>query len=629
MITGLHHTGLVVRDLEAALAFYSQERAFRLVHRFEVADTATNRALLQIEDASAQAAFLQGSLGGLELFEFRADRPAIRAGRDVFSAGIRHICLQTAISDRLFDALTAAGARSHARPAGLGTGNSYVYLRDPEDNLLELEGTPWAPAGATRPWFAHTAIVTHDIARLTRFYAMLTGIEVHRQGDFGPAAKFDVVAGIPEVRFKGAWLRLANAELEFWQYLHPATTATAPRDAAAPGWNHLCLESDDIEADFARLVAQGVETHGPPQDFGLARLFFCRDPDGNLVEILQPPPASATCVRMMLEDVEGRLVDAARTTYRQGAASPPPPAPPATRTWAVNGIELHGLEQGAGPPLLLLHGFPDHAAAWRPLMTRLQGSLRVVAPDQRGYGDSSRPAAVEDYRIDLLVADLIALLDALGLPEVHLCGHDWGGVLAFELAARCPGRVASLVALNAPPREVLQHMIWHDPAQRAASQYISLLRSPGADAIFHESAAEGLVERFLGDPRRRGRLTDEEVAAYRAAWSRPDAWRPMLAWYRAAPFDVPTIGAPPPGSTTGASSPLIDCPVLLIWGERDAVFVPAMAEAIAAACKDCRVERLTEAGHVPHRDEPDRCAALIRDFIAHHPIDTAKGSTKT
>ena len=304
---------------------------------------------------------------------------------------------------------------------------------------------------------------------------------------------------------------------------------------------------------------------------------------------------------------------------RRGSGAAPLPR---SRSLHIDGLEFHHLEQGEGPPLLLLHGFPDHAAAWRPLLERLQGSsLRALAPDLRGYRATSAPTAVEDYRIERLVGDLVALLDAWGLPQAHVCGHDWGGVLAFELARRFPQRVASLVALNAPPPAVLQQMIWHHPGQRAASQYITLLRSPAADQLFHESAVDALIERFLGEPRRRGLLTDDDIAAYRDAWSRPGAWRSMLAWYRAAPFEVPVVGAPAPAPPPDADlPPRIDRPVLLIWGERDAVFVPAMADAIAAACRDCRVVRLAEAGHVPHRDEPDRCASLIRDFIHRHPI---------
>lgn len=320
MITGLHHTGLSVRDLDAAIAFYSVEQAFHLVSRFEVADTAENRALLQVENAAARAALLIGTLGGLELFEFVAGRDGDAPDRAVYAAGIRHVCLQTAISDQLYDSMVAAGAGSHARPAGLGTGNSYVYIRDPEDNLIELEGTPWAPAIVQRPWFAHTALVTPDIARLSSFYALLTGSPVHRQGTFGPNHKFDVVAGIADVRFKGAWLRLANAELEFWEYDHPRTTAAERGNAALPGWNHLCFESDDIDADHARLLGLGIELHAPPHPFGSARVFFGRDPDGNIFEVLQPGREARVTVATMLAETEGHAVDAARTAFRAAAA---------------------------------------------------------------------------------------------------------------------------------------------------------------------------------------------------------------------------------------------------------------------------------------------------------------------
>lgn len=286
---------------------------------------------------------------------------------------------------------------------------------------------------------------------------------------------------------------------------------------------------------------------------------------------------------------------------------------------------MHYHEQGDGPPLVLLHGFPDHAGTWRPLADRLGATFRIIAPDLRGYGQTTRPQARADYRLDLLVGDVLAFLDALGLPLVHLCGHDWGGVLAFAFAAQHPGRLASLVAINAPPAGVLQDMIWHDPAQRAASQYLSRLRSPDADAIFAESNVETLIERFLGEPLRRGVLDDADIAAYRRAWTAPGVWQAMLAWYRAAPFDVPAVGAPiASAAVPKASQDPIKPPVLVIWGDLDTAFVPAMADAISRACDDCRVEHLAAAGHVPHRDEPDRCAALIRDFLLLHPISPAQ-----
>lgn len=317
MITGLHHTGLVVTDLDAAIAFYTSQQAFAVVSRFDLADTAENRVMLQLDDARARVAILRGTLGAIELFEYAGARHHADLEREVYSAGIRHICLQQDLSDRLYDGFVSEGAASHARPSGLGTGNSYVYIRDPEGNIIELEGVPWAPADADRPWFAHTAIVSPDMPRLLAFYAMLTGQDATRQGAFGPDPKFDRVAGIANVRFDGGWLRLSNAELEFWQYHQPQTTAVARRALNAPGWNHVCFESDDLAADYRRLLAQGIELHGPPQEVGSASVLFGRDPDGNVFELLQPAKSASLSVEAMMQEHQGRAVYIARTAWRE------------------------------------------------------------------------------------------------------------------------------------------------------------------------------------------------------------------------------------------------------------------------------------------------------------------------
>lgn len=321
MITGIHHTGLVVADLDAALAFYTSQHAFAVLSRFDLADTACNREMLQLDDSRARVAFLQGTLGAIELFEYAVPANQSAGDREVHCAGIRHICLQQDLSDKLYDGLVAAGAASHARPSGLGTGNSYVYIRDPEGNIIELEGVPWAPAAADRPWFAHTAIVSPDMPRLLAFYAMLSGQKSTRQGAFGPDPKFDRVAGIADVRFDGGWLSLANAELEFWHYHHPPTLSAPRRALNAPGWNHLCFESDDLDADYQRLLAKGVEMHGPPQDVGSATVVFGRDPDGNVFELLQPSAGSSLTVAAMMRDDQGRGVIDARTAWRQRMAA--------------------------------------------------------------------------------------------------------------------------------------------------------------------------------------------------------------------------------------------------------------------------------------------------------------------
>ena len=320
MITGIHHTGLVVRDLDAAIAFYAVGAHFAVVNRFAIANTPATRQLLQVADATGEAALLRGTLGCIELFAFAANRALPDSRPAVSDAGIRHICVQGALDDVLFSRMVDAGADWHARPAGLGTGNLYAYIRDPDGNILEVEGVPWAPAGEPRAWYAHTALVTADIDRLSAFYAGVTGAPVHRRGSFGPDAKFDLVGGFKNARFHGAWLRTANAELEFWQYLEPETRAAPRRRVSDVGWNHLCFETGDLSAEIARLTADGVEFHGPAMDFGGARVAYARDPDGNVFELLQPAAQSGLTIAALSEDADARAVQQARTRHFAPAA---------------------------------------------------------------------------------------------------------------------------------------------------------------------------------------------------------------------------------------------------------------------------------------------------------------------
>lgn len=294
-----------------------------------------------------------------------------------------------------------------------------------------------------------------------------------------------------------------------------------------------------------------------------------------------------------------------------------------SRIIRAGGLDMHYLEEGNGPPMLLLHGFPDHAAAWRPLADRLAPTFRLIAPDLRGYGRTSRPRSVADYQLDCLVGDVVALLDALELPSAYICGHDWGGVLAFSVAERHPARVAGLIVLNAAPPTALQSLIWHDAEQRLASQYIRFLRSAEADDVFNEANVDTLIDRFLSVPLQSGQVDDADIEAYRDAWTRPGVWQAMLAWYRAAPFDVPAVDASAPSRACTRAS-LIDTPALILWGDRDTIFVPAMADAAVEECRDARLERLADAGHVPHRDEPERCAHFIAAFAAQHPLLSVK-----
>jgi len=124
---------------------------------------------------------------------------------------------------------------------------------------------------------------------------------------------------------------------------------------------------------------------------------------------------------------------------------------PEARQVTTNGIRLAVHEQGAGIPVVLLHGFPELAYSWRYQLPALAAAgYRAIAPDLRGYGQSSKPMGVEQYTLQKLLADVVGLLDALHLERAYFVAHDWGALLAWQFALLLPERMAGLVALNIP-----------------------------------------------------------------------------------------------------------------------------------------------------------------------------------
>ena len=297
-VAGLHHTGLSVTNLDQAIEYYKDVFEFECVGTDSIPDTADNREILRVENASARRALMKSPTGYVELIEFLPVKEHEHAP-EVYEAGIRHVCIQAIDVDTLYDTCMDAGATAHARPSGLGTGALYAYIRDPQNNVLELEGVPWGPEDMKVPWYAHTAIVTPDIVRLTAFYEMLTGVDVHDRQSLGPHRAFDKVAGLSDAVFKGAWIQLSNATLEFWQYSNPPTRAKNAVDFSRLGWNHLCFEVDDVHVEYDRLMSEGVEIHSAPSETETGIAFYGRDPDGNIFECLEtrqgelaPPLAS-------------------------------------------------------------------------------------------------------------------------------------------------------------------------------------------------------------------------------------------------------------------------------------------------------------------------------------------------
>lgn len=176
----------------------------------------------------------------------------------------------------------------------------------------------------------------------------------------------------------------------------------------------------------------------------------------------------------------------------------------------TNGIRMHYVEQGDGFPVLLLHGFPELWYSWRHQIPALaKAGFRVIVPDLRGYGESDKPYEVEAYDIQHLVADLVGLLDALGIDKTVIAGHDWGGIIIWQFALMHPERVERVIALNTPfiPRGPINfyrnfHKNWETTEHLMGKQVTapSLMITAEKDPVLKPEMANGM-ERWVPNVR--------------------------------------------------------------------------------------------------------------------------------
>src|SRR5580765_5269411 len=217
-----------------------------------------------------------------------------------------------------------------------------------------------------------------------------------------------------------------------------------------------------------------------------------------------------------------------------------------------DGVTLAVLDEGEGQPVVLLHGFPDSSYLWRRQVPVLvDAGMRVIAPDLRGFGESDRPAAVEDYALTRSVADVVAVLDALEVERAHVVGHDWGAGVAWVLAAVVPERVERLVALS----------VGHPNTQRERT--IEQREKAWYQLLFQfEGVAEDLLMRDDWKLFREFSRGDGDLERHLADLSRPGALTAGLNWYRANARPQRELEGRPP-------VPSVAAPTLGMWSSRD------------------------------------------------------------
>jgi epoxide hydrolase 4 len=277
----------------------------------------------------------------------------------------------------------------------------------------------------------------------------------------------------------------------------------------------------------------------------------------------------------------------------------------AHREAVVNGVRLHYVEAGAGPLVVLLHGFPEFWYSWRRQIGPLAAAgFRVLAPDLRGYKLSAKPRGVASYRVEVLTADVAALVHHAGESRAAVVGHDWGGVLAWLLPLHHPGLVRKRVILNGPHPAAFRRELRRDLRQVMRSWYVYFFQLPLLPEWAMRAGDFFLLRRTLRrQPLRRNAFTDADVAAYRDALAQPGALTSAVNWYRAAFRRRPEEDRPDP------------TPTLVVWGERDAYLGPRLAEGLERWAPNVRVERIPDASHWVQNDAPERVNAAMIDFL--------------
>lgn len=289
-----------------------------------------------------------------------------------------------------------------------------------------------------------------------------------------------------------------------------------------------------------------------------------------------------------------------------------------TRVPLPTGVELNVAVAGkpTSPAIILLHGFPESHRTWRNQIDALAVDHLVLAPDMRGFGESSRPLGVENYTADRAVADVLALADHYGLGGFTLAGHDWGGATAWDTALAHSERVERLIIVNSPHPFLFQKSLFDDPAQRIASRYMSDFRDPDFERSIEDIGVAGFFDAFFRRYADGSQLADEKPL-YVAQWSRPGALTSMLNWYRAADFILPAPGAAPPRPEfLGQAFPRLAVPTLVVWGMDDQALLPVQLDGLDTLVDDLTVVRLEGVGHFAPWEAPRAVTSAMREWLA-------------
>ena len=273
----------------------------------------------------------------------------------------------------------------------------------------------------------------------------------------------------------------------------------------------------------------------------------------------------------------------------------------------TNGIRLHVVQAGpkSGPPIVLLHGFPETWRCWiRQLPALMRAGCRVVVPEQRGYDLSDKPGGIKSYRIKELTKDILGLIDALEYEKVNLVGHDSGALVAWWMGIDHPERLHRLGILNVPHPAVISRFLRRDFEQMRRSWYALFFQLPWLPETILRLGDWRVLESAICRSARPNAFTEEDIQEYKKAWSQPGALTAMLNWYRAARYS-PDI----------TNEMRVHVRTLMLWGVNDVALTYRMARPSMDYCEDGNLIFFPEATHWVQREEADEINRHLLEFV--------------
>ncbi|MFT6987777.1 MAG: pimeloyl-ACP methyl ester carboxylesterase [Psychromonas sp.] len=299
----------------------------------------------------------------------------------------------------------------------------------------------------------------------------------------------------------------------------------------------------------------------------------------------------------------------------------------------IEDVNIHYVEAGDNyksysprQTIVFLHGFPEYWGTWHAQLDYFSSKYRVIAPDLPGYNLSDKPKEKSFFEVSNLIQFMAKFIQCTAPQEkVILVAHDWGGVIAWPLAAFFPKLVERLVILNAAHPSIFTREMVHNAEQRQKSEYIHELIASNAVKKLSENNYEYLKNKiFMG--MREGTLSETQRKTYENVWAQPDAVNGMLQYYRAMPQLAPNEKIVDVGNGHGNGPVVaaeqmkipnirISCPTLILWGEQDQAFVKENIDGVEEYVPDVRIRRFPDASHWLQHELPDEVNLEIEKFL--------------